>query len=245
MSVTTTGREGDTAEVTAVMELGSESFTHAFTMTRDAGATWLLQPGWRPDAPLTVEATVSVADRISLTGVEQIELAGAELELTVSDVPGVSADSRSEPVPVYPAVYDLTGRDQGTYFTITPVDLVALPPTAAAELAVAATDSLQATLRDAASARADACVEPGTSGDAACPSILRQQDPSTIGVVRAPYDVSFRTDHRFMVKVVFWYPSETGTSSGTGTTDYPTDLLGRYTIDGDEVTVEFTPWDEL
>ena len=245
VSVVTTGREGDTAEVEAVMELAAQSFTHTFTVTRDAGATWLLQPGWRPDAPLTVEATVSVSDRISLAGVEQIDLAGTELELAVSDVPGVSADSRSEPVRVYPAVYDLTGPDLGMYFSIAPAELVGLPPTATAELAVAATESLQKALVDAANVRANACVEPGTSGDAACPSILRQQDPSTTGVVRAPYDVSFRTDHRFMVKVVFWYPAGGAASSGTGTTDYATDLLGRYTIDGDDVTVEFTPWDDL
>ncbi len=245
VSVTTSRREGDTAEVEAVMELAAQPFTHTFTMTRDPGAVWLLQPGWRPDAPLTTEATVAVMDRISLNGVDQVDLAGAGLPLAVSDVPGVSADSRSEPVQVYPAVYDVTGPDQGAFFTVAPAELVGLPPTATAELAVAATDALETALLDAANDRASACVEPGSSGDAACPAVLRQQDPSTTGVVRAPYDVSFRTDHRFAVKVVFWYPAERGASSGTGTTDYATDLLGRYTIDGDDVTVEFTPWDDL
>nr|WP_201470729.1 hypothetical protein [Microbacterium hydrocarbonoxydans] len=245
VSVTTNTREGDTAEVTAVMELASQTFTHTFTMTRDAGAYWLLQPGWRPDAPLTVEATVVVRDSIALTGVEQVDLAGAGVELAVKEVEGVSADSRSEPVQVYPAVYDLTGPDMGTYFTIAPGELVATPPTATTELSVAATEALQTALLDAANAQANACVEPGTSVDAACPLLLRQQDPSTIGVIRAPYDVSFRTGHRFMVDVVFWYRPEGGTSSGTGTTDYQTDLIGAYTVDGDDVTVEFTPWEDL
>lgn len=245
VSVTTTTREGGTAEVTAEMELASQTFTHTFTMTRDAGAFWLLQPGWRPDAPLTVEATVAVRDSISLTGVEQVDLAGTELELAVKDVADVSADSRSEPVQVYPAVYELTGPDMGTYFTVAPAALTAIPPTATAELSVAATEALQTALLDAASVQAAACVEPGTSVDAACPLLLRQQDPSTTGVIQAPYNVAFRTGHRFMVDVIFWYRPEGGTSSGTGTTDYETDLIGTYTIDGDDVTVEFTPWDEL
>ncbi|KIP95192.1 hypothetical protein RU09_01840 [Microbacterium sp. MEJ108Y] len=245
VSVTTTTHEGDTAEVRAVMELASQTFTHTFTMTRDAGAYWLLQPGWRPDSPLTVEATVAVRDSISLTGVEQVDLAGTELELAVKEVAGVSADSRSEPVRVYPAVYDLIGPDLGTYFTVAPDELAAVPPTATAELSVAATEALQTALTDAANDRADACVEPGTSADAACPLLLRQQDPSTIGVIRAPYNVTFRTDHRFMVDVVFWYRPEGGASSGTGTTDYRTDLIGTYTVDGDDVTVEFTPWEDL
>ncbi|MET0953109.1 MAG: hypothetical protein ABWX57_07465 [Aeromicrobium sp.] len=205
VSVTTTKREGDTAEVTAVMKLASQTFTHTFTMTRDAGAYWLLQPGWRPDAPLTIEATVAVRDSISLTGVTQVDFAGTELELAVSDVPGVSANSRSEPVQVYPAVYDLTGPDMGTYFTVAPAELVALPPTATTALAVAATEALQTALRDAANVQANACVEPGTSADAACPLLLRQQDPSTTGVVEAPHHVTFRTDHRFMVTGIFWY----------------------------------------
>lgn len=245
MSVTTDEQEGGTAQVTAVMELASQTLTHTFTLTRDAGAYWLLQPGWRPDAPLTVEATVTVRDRISLTGVEQVDLAGAELELAVKDVAGVSADSRSEPLQVYPAVYDLTGPDVGTYFSIEPGELVAIPPTATAQLSVAATEALQTALLDAANVQANACVEPGTSADAVCPLLMRQQDPSTTGVIRAPYNVTFRTDHRFMVDVVFWYRPEGGTSSGTGTTDYPTDLIGTYTVDGDEVTVEFIPWDDL
>lgn len=245
VSVTTTTHEGDTTEVTAVMELASQTFTHTFTMTRDAGAYWLLQPGWRPDAPLTVEATVAVRDSISLAGVEQVDLAGTELELAVKDVARVSADSRSEPVQVYPAVYDLTGPDVGTYFAIAPDALVAIPPTATAELSVAATEALQTALLDAANVQANACVEPGTSADAACPLLLRQQDPSTTGVIRAPYNVTFRTDHRFIVDVTFWYRPEGGTSSGTGTTDYTTDLIGKYTVDGDDVTVEFTPWDDL
>ncbi len=245
VSVTTTTHEGHTAEVTAVMELASQTFTHAFTMTRDAGAFWLLQPGWRPDAPLTVEATVAVRDSISLTGVEQIDLAGAEVELAVKDVAGVSADSRSEPLHVYPAVYDLTGPDVGTYFTVALDELAAIPPTATAELSVAATEALQTALLDAANVQANACVEPGTSVDAVCPLLLRQQDPSTTGVIQAPHNVTFRTDHRFMVDVIFWYRPEGGTSSGTGTTDYTTDLIGTYTIDGDDVTVEFIPWDDL
>lgn len=245
VSVTTTTREGGTAEVTAVMELASQTFTHTFMMTRDAGAYWLLQPGWRPDAPLTVEATVSVRDSISLAGVEQVDLAGTELALAVKDVAGVSANSRSESVPVYPAVYGLTGPDMGTYFTIAPDELVAIPPTATAELSVAATEALQKALLDAANVQANACVEPGTAADVVCPLLLRQQDPSTTGVIQAPYDVTFRTGHRFMVDVIFWYRPEGGTSSGTGTTDYATDLIGRYTVDGDDVTVEFLPWDEL
>lgn len=233
------------------MELASQTFTHTFTMTRDAGAYWLLQPGWRPDARLTVEATVSVRDSISLTGVDQVDLAGTELELAVKDVAGVSADSRSEPVQVYPAVYDLTGPDVSTYFTIAPDELVATPPTATAELAVAATEALQTALLDAAKVQADACVAPGTSVEAVCPLLLRQQDPSTTGVIQAPYNVMFRTDHRFMVDVIFWYRPEGGTSSGTGTTDYATDLIGTYSVDGDgdgdgdDVTVEFIPWDGL
>ncbi|WP_311245935.1 hypothetical protein [Microbacterium sp. WCS2018Hpa-23] len=245
VSVTTTTREGDTAEVTAVMELASQTFTHTFTMTRDAGAYWLLQSGWRADAPLTVEATVAVRDSISLTGVEQVDLAGTELELAVKDVAGVSANSRSEPVQVYPAVYEVTGPDLGEYFAVAPDELAAIPPTATAELSVAATEALQTALLDAASVQADACVEPGTSVDAVCPLLLRQQDPSTTGVIQAPYNVTFRTDHRFMVDVIFWYRPEGGTSSGTGTTDYTTDLIGTYTVDGDDVTVEFIPWDGL
>lgn len=245
VSVVTTEREGETTEVTAVMGLASQTFTHAFTMTRDAGAHWLLQAGWRPDAPLTVEATVAVRDSISLTGVTQVDLAGTEVELAVRDVAGVSADSRSESLQVYPAVYDLTGPDVGTYFTVAPDELVAIPPTATAELSVAATEALQTALLDAANVQASACVEPGTSVDAACPLLLRQQDPSTTGVIHAPYNVTFRTDRRFMVDVTFWYSPEAGTSSGTGTTDYPTDLIGTYTVDGDDVTVEFTPWDDL
>lgn len=249
VSVTTTKREGGTAEVEAVMQLASKTSTHTFTMTRDAGAYWLLQPGWRPDAPLTVEATVLVQDDISLTGVKQVDLAGTELELALRDAPGVSADSQSE-VQVYPAVYDLTGPDLGTYFTVAPAELVAIPrhgtaaPTAIAHLAVAATEALQKTLLDAANVQANACVEPGTSTDAACPLLLRQQDPSTTGVIRAPHSVTFRTDHRFQVMGVFWYRDEGGTSSGTGTRDFTTNLIGRYTVSGDDVTVEFTPWDD-
>ncbi len=245
VSVATTRREGDTAEVRAVMRLASQTFTHTFTMTRDAGASWLLRPGWRLDAPLTVEATVAVQDRISLTGVKQVELAGTEVELAVKDVAGVSADSRSEPVQVYPAVYDLTGPDMGTNFSVAPAELVATSPRATARLSVAATEELQTALLEAAKVRADACVEPGTSEDAACPSILRQQDPSTTGVVRAPYDVDFRTGHRFMVNATFWYRPEGASASGTGTTDYTTSLIGTYTVSGDDVTVEFTPWDDL
>lgn len=245
VSVTTTRREGETAEVTAVMELASQTFTHEFTMTRDAGAYWLLQPGWRADAPLTVEATVAVRDSVSLTGVEQVDLAGTGVELAVDDVEGVSANARSEPLQVYPAVYGLTGPDMGTYFTVAPDALVAIPPTATADLAVAATEALQTALLDAANVQANACVEPGTSVDAACPLLMRQQDPSTTGVIQAPRNVTFRTDHRFMVEVIFWYRPEGGTSSGTGTTDYTTDLIGTYTVDGDDVTVEFTPWDDL
>lgn len=242
VSVTTTKREGDTAEVTAVMALASKTFTHTFKMTRDAGAYWLLRPRWRPDAPLTVEAAVAVRDRISLAGVTQVDFAGTELALPVSDVPGVSADSRSEPVQVYPAVYDLTGPDLGMYFTVAPAEVVAIPPRATAGLSVAATEALQTTLLDAANVQANACVEPGTSADAVCPLLLRQQDPSTTGVIQAPHNVTFRTGHRFMVKAVFWYRPEGGTSSGTGTRDYTTDLIGRYTVDGDDVKVEFTPW---
>ena len=245
VSVATTKREGDTAEVTAVMELAGQNLTHTFKMTRDAGTYWLLQPGWHPDAPLTVEATVVVWDSISLTGVEQVDFAGTELELVVKDVAGVSASSRSEPFQVYPAVYALTGPDVSTYFTVAPNELVAIPPTATGKLAVAATEALQSALLDAANVQANACVEPGTSVDAVCPLLLRQQDPSTTGVIQAPYNVTFRTDHRFMVNVIFWYRPEGGTSSGTGTTDYLTDLVGKYTIDGDDVTVEFTPWDDL
>lgn len=247
VSVSTTARDGDTAEVTAVMELASQTFTHTFTVTRDAGAYWLLQPGWRPDAPLTVEATVAVRDSVSLAGVEQVLLAGTELELAVKDVAGVSANSRSEPLQVYPAVYDLIGPDMGAYFSVAPDELQAIPPTATAELSVAATEALETALLDAANVRADACVEPGTSVDAACPLLLRQQDPSTTGVVQAPYNVTYRTDHRFMVDVIFWYRPEGGTSSGSGTTDYTTDLIGQYTVDGDgdDVTVEFTPWEDL
>lgn len=245
VSVTTAKREGDTAEVTAVMELASQTFTYTFTMARDAGAYWLLQPGWRPDAPLTVEATVAVRDSIALTGVEQVDVAGAELELAVRDVADVSADSRSESVQVYPAVYGLTGPDMGTYFAVAPGELVAVPPTATAELSVAATDALQTALLESANVQADACVEAGTSVDAVCPLLLRQQDPSTTGVIQAPYNVTFRTGHRFMVDVIFWYRPEGGTSSGTGTTDYTTDLIGEYTVDGDDVTVEFTPWEDL
>lgn len=245
VSVTTTKREGDTAEVAAVMKLASQTFAHTFKMTRDAGSYWLLRPGWRPDAPLTVEATVSARDNIFLTGVKQVDVAGTELELAVSDVPGVSANSRSEPVQVYPAVYDLTGPDLGKYFQVAPAELVARPPTATAALAVAATEALQTTLLDVANAQANACVEPETSTDAACPLLLRQQDPSTTGVIRAPYNVTFRTGHRFMVRVIFWYRPEGGTPSGTGTTEYSTDLIGKYTVDDDDVKVEFTPWDDL
>lgn len=245
VSVTTTEREGDTAEVTAVMKLASKTFTHRFKMTRDDGSFWLLRPGWRPDTPLTVEATVAVRDSISLTGVKQVDFAATELELAVSDVPGVSADSRSEPVQVYPAVYDLTGPDLGKYFQVAPAELVAFPPTATAAMAVAATETLQTTLVDAANVQANACVEPGTSADAACPLLLRQQDPSTTGVIRAPYNVTFRTGHRFMVRVIFWYRPEGGTPSGTGTTKYTTDLIGKYTVSADDVTVEFTPWEDL
>ena len=245
VSVTTTKNGGDTAEVTAVMELASQTLTHTFTMTRDAGAYWLLQPGWRPDAPLTVEAAVTVRDEISLTGVEQVELAGTEVELAVKDVPGSSANSQSDWLQVYPAVYDLTGPDVGTYFTVAPDELVAIPPTATANLSVGATEALYTALLDAADVQANACVEPGTSVDAACPLFMRQQDPATTGVIRAPYNVAFRTGYRFMVDVVFWYSEEGGTSSGTGATDYTTDLIGTYTINGDDVTVEFTPWDDL
>ncbi|MET0928587.1 MAG: hypothetical protein ABWX74_03665 [Aeromicrobium sp.] len=253
VSVTTTEREGDTAEVTAVMTLASKTFTHTFTMTRDAGSSWLLRPGsgWHPDAPLTVEATVIAQDNISLTGVKQIDVAGTELELAVRDIPGVSANSQSESVQVYPAVYDLTGPDLGTYFTVAPAELVAIPrrgtapPTAIAHLAVAATEALQTAVLEAANAQANACVEPGTSVDAACPLLLRQQDPSTTGVIRAPYNVTFRADHRFMVNVIFWYPPVGGTSSGTVAEPYTTDLIGKYTVTGDDVTVELTPWDDL
>lgn len=245
VSVTTTRHEGDTAEVTAVMELASQTLTHTFTMTRAAGAYWLLQSGWRPDAPLTVEATVAVRDTISLTGVKQVDFAGTGVELAVKDVAGLSADSRSETFQVYPAVYDLTGPDLGTYFTVGPDELVAIPPTATADLSVAATEVLYTALLDAANVQADSCVEPGTSVDAACPLFMRQQDPATTGVIRAPYNVAFRTGHRFMVNVVFWYGLEGETSSGTGTTDYTTDLIGTYTVNGDDVTVEFTPWDDL
>ncbi|QDE36244.1 hypothetical protein FIV50_16500 [Microbacterium foliorum] len=245
VSVTTKKHEGDTAEVTAVMELASQTFTHTFTMTRDAGSYWLLQPGWRPDEPLTVEATVAVRDSISLTGVEQVDLAGTEVELAVKDVAGVSADSRSESLQVYPAVYGLTGPDLGVYFTVAPDELAAIPPASTAELAVAATETLQTALLDAANVQANACVEPGTSADAVCPLLLRQQDPSTTGVIQAPYNVTFRTEHRFMVDVIFWYRPEGGTSSRSGTADYTTDLIGTYTIDGDDVTVEFIPWDDL
>jgi hypothetical protein len=245
VSVTTTTQEGDTVEVTAVMELASQTLTHTFTMTRDPGAYWLLQPGWRPDAPLTVEAIVTVRDELSLTGVTQVDLAGAEVELAVRDIAGLSANSQSESVQVYPAVYDLTGPDVGTHFTITPGELVAIPPTATANLSVAATEVLYTALLDAAKVQANACVEPGTSVDAACPLFMRQQDPSTTGVIRAPYNVAFRPGHRFMVNVVFWYGHEGGSSSGTGPTDYTTDLIGTYTVNGDDVTVEFTPWDDL
>jgi hypothetical protein len=253
VSVTTTRREGDTAEVEAVLKLASETFTHTFTMARDAGSYWLLRPGsgWHPDAPLTVEAIVTARDSISLTGLEQVDLAGTDLELAVSDVPGVSADSQSEEVQVYPAVYDLTGPDLGTYFTVAPAELVAIPrrgtaaPTAIAHLAVAATEALQTALLDAANAQANTCVEPGTSADAACPLFMRQQDPSATGVIRAPYHVTFRPDHRFMVSVTFWYRPVGGTSSGIDTEPYTTDLIGKYTIDGDDVTVELTPWDDL
>lgn len=245
VSVTTIRREGDTAEVRAVMTLASQSFSHTFTVTRDAGSFWSLQPGWHPDAPLTVESTVAVRDSISLVGVEQVDLTGTELQLAVREAPGVSADSRSGPVQVYPAVYDLTGPDMGTYFTVAPGELVALPPTATAGLSVAATETLQAALLDAADDQAAACVEPGTSVDRACPSLLRQQDPSTTGVVQAPHDVTFRSGHRFTVDVVFWYRPEGERPSGTGTTPYTTTLLGRYTVSGDDVTVELTPWDDL
>lgn len=245
VSVTTTKREGDTAEVKAVMRLASKTFTHTFKMTRDAGSSWLLRPGWRPDAPLTVEATVAVRDSISLTGVKQVNFAGIELELAVREVPGVSADSRSDPVQVYPAVYELTGPDLSTHFTVAPAKLVTLPPTATAALEVAATEALQTALLDAAKVQANACVERGTSADAACPLLLRQQHPSTTGVVRAPYKVTFRTGHRFMVRATFWYRPEGETPSGTGTTDYTTDLIGKYAVIGDDVTVEFTPWDDL
>ena len=244
VSVTTTGQEGDTAEVTAVMELATQTLTHTFTMTRDAGAYWLLQPGWRPDAPLTVEVAVTVRDEISLTGVKQVDLAGTGIELAVEEVAGLSANSQSDWVQVYPAVYDLRGPDMGTYFTVAPDELVAIPPTATANLSVAATDMLYTALLDAAEVQANACVEPGTSVDAACPLFMRQQDPSTTGVIRAPYNVNFRPGLRFQVNVVFWYP-EGETSSGTGTTDYTTDLIGTYTVNGDDVTVEFTPWDDL
>lgn len=73
---------------------------------------------------------------------------------------------------------------------------------------VAATEALQTALLDAANVQANACVEPGTSMDAVCPLLLRQQDPGTTGVIQAPYNVSFRTDHRFMVDVIFWYRPE-------------------------------------
>lgn len=245
VSVTTTRRDGDTAEVTAVMELASQTFTHTFTMTRDAGAYWLLQPGWRPDAALTAEVSVTVADSIALIGVEQVDLAGTELALAVSDAPGASAHSRSELFSVYPAVYDVIGPDLGTYFTVLPGELHAIPPLSTGGLRVDPTEALQTALLDAANVRAAACVEPGTSEDAACPLVIRQQDPSTTGVIQAPYNVSFRTGHRFMVDVTFWYRPEGGTSSGTGTTDYTTDLIGEYTVDGDDVTVEFTPWEDL
>jgi len=132
----------------------------------------------------------------------------------------------------------------GTYFTVAPDELVAIPPTATANLSVAATDMLYTALLDAAEVQANACVEPGTSVDAACPLFMRQQDPATTGVIRAPYNVNFRPGLRFQVNVVFWYP-EGETSSGTGTTDYTTDLIGTYTVNGDDVTVEFTPWDDL
>ena len=245
VSVITTWRAGDTAEVTAVMKLASKTFSHTFTMTRNAGSYWLLQPGWRPDAPLTVEATVSTRDSISLIGVERVDFAGTELELAVSAVPGISAHSRSEPVQVYPAVYDLTGPDLGTYFTVAHAELAAFPPTATATLAVAATGELQAALLDAADVQATACVEPVTSTDAACPLFMRSQDPSTTGVVNAPYNVAFRTGHRFMVDVTFWYREIGDTSSGTGAKDYRTNLIGTYTVNGDDVTIELTPWDDL
>ena len=245
VSVTTTEREAGTAEVTAKMTLASQPLTHTFTMTRDAGAFWLLQPGWRPDAPLTVKAAVTVRDDISLTGVEQVELAGTEVELAVKDVPGLSANSQSDWLQVYPALYDLTGPDVGTLFKIAPGELVAIPPTATATLSVAATEVLYTALLDAANAQANACVEPGTSVDAVCPLFMRQQDPATTGVIKAPYNVAFRTGSRFKVDVVFWYRPEGGTSSGTDATDYSTDLIGTYAIDGDDVTVEFTPWDDL
>ena len=245
VSVTTTEHEGDTAEVTAVMELASQTLTHTFTMTRDAGAYWLLQPGWRPDSPLTVEAAVTVRDEISLTGVKQVDLAGTEVELAVKDVAELSANSQSDWLQVYPAVYDLTGPDVGTYFKVAPDELVAIPPTATANLSVAATEALYTALLDAANVQANACVEPGTSVDAVCPLFMRQQDPSTTGVIRAPYNVTFRTGYRFQVNVVFWYREEGGTSSGTGSTDYTTDLIGTYTVNGDDVTVEFTPWEDL
>lgn len=245
--VTTLKSAGDTAEVEAEMQLAGQSYTHTFTVTRDAGAFWLLQPGWRPESPLTVDVAVVVQDDISVTGVEQVDLAGAELELKV-DAGG--SRSQSEYVPVYPAVYELTGPDRGPFFTIAPVELAAIATEkfgdiAVGNLAVAATEELQTALLDAAKVRADACVEPGTSTDAACPASLRQEDPSTTGVIQAPYDLSFVVDHRFMVKVTFWEPAAEGSRSGADTSPYPTTLVGKFTVDGDDLTIEFTPWDDL
>lgn len=244
--VTTTERDGDTAEVEAEMQLAGQSYTRTFTVTREPDAFWLLQPGWRPDSPLTVDVAVVVQDDLSLTGVEQVDLAGAALDL---DVDASGSRSTSAYVPVYPAVYELTGPDRGPYLEIAPADLVAFPSakmgdTAVGGLAVTATEELYTAILDAAKVRADACVEPGTSTDAACPAIMRDEDPSTIGVIQEPYDLSFVNGHRFTVTVVFWRPAEGGATSGDRTS-YATTLVGTYTIDGDDLTVEFTPWEDL
>ncbi|RCK61488.1 hypothetical protein [Microbacterium sorbitolivorans] len=244
--VTTTKRDGDTAEVEAEMQLAGQSYTHTFTVMRETGAFWLLQPGWRPDSPLTVNVAVVVQDELSLTGVEQVDLAGAELDL---DVDTSGRRSTSAYVPVYPAVYELTGPDRGPYFAIAPAELVAFPsPTlgdnAVGSLAVTATEELRSAILDAAKVRADACVEPGTSTDAACPASIRQADPSTTGVAQEPYDLTFVNGQRFMTTVVFWRPAEEGATSGARTTSYRTSLVGTYTIDGDDLTIEFTPWED-
>lgn len=237
VSVSTTEREGNTAEVEATMRLASQTFTHSFTVTRDASAYWLLQSGWHADpSPLTVDADVVVADGGSFD-VEQVDLAGTEIDLAED-----SSRSRTAGVQVYPAVYDVTGPDLGPYFTIKPGELVAISPAVAA-LWVEPTEELNTALLDAAEVRADACVKPGTSTDAACPIFIRQQDPSATGVVQAPHDLSFVNGRQFMVSVVFSYPAADGTRSSDGTSRSSTALVGKYTVDGDEVTVEFFPWD--
>lgn len=132
-SVSTTRREGDTAEVTARLGLGQQSFLHTFTVTRDGGSFWTMQSGWTPDAPLAVEVVVVANDSVAAVGIAEATIGGAALDLDVKKNPDGPVQSRSEAVWVYPGVYEVAAPSVGGSFTVTPAELVAIPPAVEAE----------------------------------------------------------------------------------------------------------------